>query len=206
MRILVAEDDRISRRLLESHLLKWGHELVSVADGNAAWEALQQPEAPALAIVDWMMPGLDGVEICRRARARVPPRALYIILLTARTASDDLVQALEAGADDFVAKPFVPAELRARVSVGARVVQLQVELARRVAELEAALARVDQLHGILPVCAYCKRVRNDADSWHRMEEYVSAHSAVRFSHGVCPDCLKTVLGPQLDALRRKSST
>jgi phosphoserine phosphatase RsbU/P len=202
MRILIADDDAVSRRLLEVDLHKWGHDVRQVSDGNAAWEAIQEEGAPALAILDWMMPGLDGVEVCRRARARTSARPLYIILLTARTHREDIVRALEAGADDYVTKPFDAAELRARVSVGVRVVQLQRELAARISELEEALAHVDELNGILPICSYCKRVRSDADSWHRIEEYVSAHSAARFSHGVCPQCLATVLQPQLEEMRR----
>ena len=202
MRILIADDDRVSRHLLEADLRHWGHEVRAVADGIAAWDAMQEQDAPALAIVDWMMPGLDGVEVCRRVSGRSPALPCYIILLTARTRPEDIVQALGAGADDYVTKPFDAAELRARVGVGVRVVLLQRELARRITELEDALARVDELQGILPICSYCRRVRSDADSWHGIEEYVAAHSAARFSHGVCPECLRTVLKPQLDELRR----
>jgi DNA-binding response OmpR family regulator len=200
VKILVAEDDRVSRLLLETHLKKWGHEPVTTPDGAAAWDALQREDAPTLAILDWMMPGLDGVEVCRRARARTELRPLYMILLTARAEREDAIDGL--GADDYVAKPFDAAELRARVSVGVRVVELQAELAARIVDLEEALARVDQLHGILPICSYCKKVRNDSDSWQQVEAYVSAHSAVRFSHGVCPECVKTVLQPELDELRQ----
>jgi DNA-binding response OmpR family regulator len=201
MRILSAEDDAVSRLLLETHLRAWGNEPVATADGGAAWEALQREDAPAMAILDWMMPGLDGVEVCRRARAQVGVRPLYIILLTARAERQDTIAALGAGADDYVTKPFNAAELQARVGVGVRVVGLQAELAARIAELEQALARVDQLHGILPICSYCKKVRNDTDSWQQVEAYVSAHSAVRFSHGICPECVKTVMRPEMDALR-----
>lgn len=203
MRILIAEDDAASRRLLEAYLGRWGHTPVTTTDGAAAWDAMQGEDAPAMAILDWTMPGgIDGVEVCRRARARSGAPPLYIILLTGRADPQDTVDGLDAGADDFLTKPFDAAELRARVSVGVRVVQLQVEVAARVAELEQALARVDQLHGILPVCSYCKKVRSDSDSWQQMEAYVSAHSAVRFSHGVCPQCVKEVLQPELDELRR----
>jgi phosphoserine phosphatase RsbU/P len=202
MRILVAEDDAVSRILLETNLKRWGHEPVTTTDGTAAWETMQTGDAPALAILDWMMGGLDGLEVCRRARAQADARPLYIILLTARANRQDTVAGLDAGADDYVTKPFDAAELRARVAVGVRVVELQTELARRIAELEQALARVDQLHGILPICSYCKKVRNDADSWQQVEAYVSAHSAVRFSHGICPDCIKSVMQPQIDELRR----
>jgi len=202
VRILVAEDDPVSRRLLESHLQKWGHEPLTAADGAAAWEMMQREDAPALAILDWMMPGLDGVEVCRRARARTDPPPLYIILLTARADRQDTIEGLGAGADDFVTKPFDPAELRARLGVGVRVAELQVELAARIGDLEQALARVDQLHGLLPICSYCKKVRNDSDSWQQVEAYVSAHSAVRFSHGVCPACVRAVVEPEREEFRR----
>lgn len=175
---------------------------MTALDGTAAWAILEADDAPALAILDWMMPGIDGVEVCRRARARTPAPPLYIILLTARTDRQDTIDGLGSGADDFVTKPFDAAELRARVGVGVRVAELQLDLAGRIAELERALARVDTLHGILPICSYCKKVRNDSDSWQQMEAYVSAHSTVRFNHGVCPDCVKNVLQPELDEMRR----
>jgi len=202
MKILVAENDPISRHMLKTHLERWGHDPVTTVDGTAAWEVLQMDDAPSLAILDWMMPGLDGVEVCRRARARTEVPPIYIILLTARTDRQDTVHGLSAGADDYVTKPFDAAELRARVSVGVRIVEMQGELAARITELEQALARVDQLHGILPICSYCKKVRSDGDSWQQVEAYVSAHSSVRFSHGVCPGCVKTVMQPMRDELRR----
>jgi sigma-B regulation protein RsbU (phosphoserine phosphatase) len=202
VRILIAEDDPASRRLLEACLERWGHAPVTTTGGAAAWEVIQEEDPPAIAILDWTMPGgIDGVEVCRRARGRSDPRPLYIILLTGRTGRQDIIDGLDAGADDFLTKPFDVAELRARVSVGVRVVTLQLELAARIADLEQALARVDQLHGILPICSYCKKVRNDSDSWQQVEAYVSAHSAVRFSHGVCPQCVEEVVQPELRRLR-----
>jgi DNA-binding response OmpR family regulator len=198
----VAEDDPVARHLLETTLEQWGHLPVMTADGSAAWEVLQQSDAPALAILDWMMPGLDGLEVCRRARGRPGSRPFYVILLTIRTDPQDTIDGLGAGADDFVTKPCDPAELRARLGVGVRVVELQTELAARIAELERALARIDQLHGILPICSYCKKVRHDGDSWQQIEAYVSNHSSIRFSHGVCPECRKAVVEPELEALRR----
>ena len=202
MKILIAEDDPVSRMLLKTHLEAWGHEPVITVDGTAAWAVLEGEEAPTFAILDWMMPGLDGLEVCRRARGRVAAPPLYIILLTARANRPDAIEGLGAGANDYVTKPFDAAELRARVGVGVRVVELQAELAARIADLEEALARVDLLHGILPICSYCKKVRNDSDSWQQVEAYVSAHSNARFSHGVCPDCVQTVLKPELEQLRR----
>ncbi len=197
MKILIAEDDSISRRLLQAALVKWGHEVVLTTNGEDAWTALQQPAAPALLILDWLMPGLDGLEVCRRLRAHDTLRSSYVILLTARTGKDDLVLGLEAGADDYVPKPFDQAELRARVRVGERVLQLQTALADRVRELEDAIASVKTLQGLLPICCYCKKIRDDGNYWHRVENYITGHANVRFSHGICPDCndkLKVDLG------------
>ena len=202
MRILIAEDDPVSRMLLKTHLETWGHEPVTTVDGTEAWTVLQAADAPTLAILDWMMPGLDGLEVCRRVRDRVDAPPLYIILLTARANRQDAIEGLSAGADDYVTKPFDAAELRARLGVGVRVVELQAELAARIADLEEALARVDHLHGILPICSYCKKIRSDSDSWQQVEAYVSDHSNARFSHGVCPECVQTVLRPELEALRQ----
>lgn len=200
-RVLIAEDDAVSRRLLESTLRRWGYEVVLAANGDEALAGLEQPDAPALAVLDWMMPGLDGVDVCRRVRARPTATPPYIILLTAKTRREDVVQGLEAGADDFIGKPFDRDELRARLQVGVRVVSLQRKLADRVRDLEAALGRVRQLQGLLPICAYCKKIRDDRNYWQQVEEYIGAHSDAQFSHGICPDCYERILGPQLRAMR-----
>jgi DNA-binding response OmpR family regulator len=202
MKILIAEDDPVSRRVLEAALAKDGHEIQSVDDGAQALEALERPDAPLLAILDWMMPGVDGTEICRRLRAAPRSRPIYVVLLTARGRKEDVLAGLEAGADDYVTKPFDHDELRARVRVGARVVDLQSALAGRVAELEEALARVRQLRGLLPICSYCKKVRDDRNYWQQVEHYVSEHTDARFSHSICPDCLERIVQPQLDRAGR----
>jgi DNA-binding response OmpR family regulator len=202
MKILIAEDDPVSRRILEAALEKDGHDIQSVVDGARAWEALERLDAPRLAILDWMMPGVDGTEICRRLRAAPPSRPTYVILLTARGRKEDVLAGLEAGADDYVTKPFDHDELRARVRVGARVVELQLALAGRVTELEEALARVRQLRGLLPICSYCKKVRDDRNYWQQVEHYVSEHTDARFSHSICPDCLERIVQPQLDRAGR----
>jgi DNA-binding response OmpR family regulator len=198
MNILIAEDDAISRRLLQATLTKWGHDIVVKTHGDETWQALQQPSAPALLILDWLMPGMDGVEICRRVRAHPALQSAYIILLTSRTNKDDIVEGLQSGADDYVTKPFDHAELRARVQVGVRVVSLQTALAERVRELEDAVSSVQTLQGLLPICCYCKKIRDDGNYWHRVENYISGHANVRFSHGICPECsekMKSDLNP-----------
>ncbi len=140
MRILIAEDDPVSRRLLEATLGKWGHAVVVARDGDEALAVLQSADTPALAILDWMMPGLAGVEVCRRVRQAPAATPTYIILLTAKTEKEDVVAGLEAGADDYLTKPFARVELRARIEVGGRVIKLQRGLAERVEELNQALA------------------------------------------------------------------
>ena len=188
MKVLIAEDDPVSRRLLQAALVKWGYEVTTTTNGKEAWHALHSPEAPSLLILDWLMPEMDGVEICREARQSPALKSAYIILLTSRGSKEDIVKGLEAGADDYVTKPFDHGELRARVQVGSRVVQLQSALADRVKELEEAIASVKTLQGLLPICCYCKKIRDDGNYWHRVESYISGHANVRFSHGICPDC------------------
>jgi sigma-B regulation protein RsbU (phosphoserine phosphatase) len=179
MRILIADDDRMSTLMLERTLSEWGFEVVVAHDGIAAWERLVGTEPPALAIVDWMMPGIDGIELCRRIRATPRPAPVYVILLTARTSRQDLVAGLEAGADDYLTKPFDPDELRARIHVGQRTLGL--------------IANIKQLTGLLPICSYCKRIRSDHNYWEQVESYISDHTDVLFSHGICPSCLEKAL-------------
>jgi sigma-B regulation protein RsbU (phosphoserine phosphatase) len=203
MKVLIAEDETVSRRLLEATLVRWGYEVVVASDGVEAWEALQGDDAPSLAILDWMMPSMDGLEVCRRIHnipSSTPP---YLILLTAKGRWEDIVTGLEAGANDYVTKPFNREELRARVQVGVRMVELQQSLADRVRALEEALARVKQLQGLLPICSYCKKIRDDQNYWQQVESYIAEHSQAQFSHSICPDCYEKLVKPELDQLRRQ---
>jgi phosphoserine phosphatase RsbU/P len=197
MRVLIADDDPVSRTLLTSLLQEDGYEVKSVADGDAAWAVLQQPSAPPLAVLDWVMPGVDGTELCRRVRALGGTTPPYLLLLTGRDSTDDVVEGLASGADDYLTKPFERAELRARLQVGCRVLALQQKLTQRVRELESALARVKQLQGLLPMCCYCKKIRDDQDYWQQLETFVTRHSSARFSHGICPHCYETIVKPKL---------
>ena len=188
MCVLIAEDETVSRLLLESILREWGYEVVATSDGGEAWDALRRADAPRMAILDWQMPGVDGLELCRRARATPETASLYVLLLTGKGGTDNLVAGLRAGANDYITKPFDLDELSARLNVGRRVVELQQSLADRVAELERTLAQVKQLQGLIPILAWCKKVRNDANYWQQVEDYIGEHSDARFSHGICPDC------------------
>ena len=188
MRALIAEDEPTTARVLARTLEGWGLDVTTVHDGTAAWDAIQADSSITLAVLDWMMPGLDGLELCRRIRSTEPRAHLYVILLTARESHEDLLAGLNAGADDYLVKPFDPDEFRARIQVGRRVLGLQERLAERVAELETALSKVKQLQGLLPICTYCKRIRTDENYWQQVELYVGQHTDVRFSHGICPAC------------------
>jgi sigma-B regulation protein RsbU (phosphoserine phosphatase) len=201
MRILVADDDKMARHLLNRTLSRWGHDVVPVSDGAEAWEILREDNAPPVAILDWMMPEMTGIEVCRKVR-QLPSPVTYLIVLTSKDEKEDIVTALEAGADDHITKPFTPAELRARLQVGERIITLQESLAERVRTLETALAQVKQLQGLLPMCAYCKKVRNDQSYWEQIEVYISERSEVTFSHGICPSCRETIVTPELEKWRK----
>jgi CheY-like chemotaxis protein len=142
---------------------------------------------------------VDGLTLCQRIRETPRLRGTYVILLTARTERKDVIAGLEGGADDYIAKPFDRDELRARLGVGLRVLALQQSLAERVRDLEQALQRVRQLQGLLPICCYCKRIRDDSNYWQQVEDYLAACSGAQFSHGICPQCYETVVQEQLRA-------
>ena len=144
LRILIAEDENVSRRILKTMLESWGHDVVETCDGAAAWSVLRDPDAPRLAILDLTMPVMDGIGVCRRVRRREDARPIYIILLTAQSGKQNVVRGLESGADDYLTKPFDEEELHARVKVGIRIVELQRGLAQRVAQLEQALGELNQ--------------------------------------------------------------
>ncbi|MDX6614725.1 MAG: phosphoserine phosphatase RsbU/P [Blastocatellia bacterium] len=193
MKILIAEDNAVSRRILEATLVNWGYDVTVTLDGAEAWEVLQGDDAPGLAILDIMMPQMDGLEICRKVRQlsrAIPP---YLILLSAMSAKDQVVEGISAGANDYLTKPFHREELRVRVGVGVQMLALQQTLAERVQQLEAALSQVKELQGILPICSYCKMIRDDQNYWQKVESYISDHTDVQFSHGICPDCYAVVL-------------
>lgn len=190
MRVLIAEDDLTSHQILKAVLDKWGYEVVSTRNGREAWQALQDAGSPRLAILDWMMPEMDGVEIIRKIRERSESKTMYIILLTAKGRKEDIVSGLETGADDYITKPFDREELHARVQVGQRVLELQSALEDRIQELQDALDQIKTLKGLIPMCASCKKIRDDEGYWQQVETYIMDRSGAEFSHGLCPDCLK----------------
>ena len=190
MQALIADDDRVAALAVSRSMTGWGFQTTVVNDGLAAWQQLTADPPPSLAILDWEMPGLEGPDLCRRLRSDPTRAHLYIVLLTARNTSVDLIAGLDSGADDYLVKPVDLRELRARLHVGVRVVSLQQRLAEKIAELQTTLDSVRQLRGLLPICAYCKRIRNDQNYWQRVEVYVSEHTDATFTHGICPTCLE----------------
>jgi phosphoserine phosphatase RsbU/P len=183
MNILLAEDDAVTRLTLHAFLRSQGHDVTDAEDGSEAW-GIWQISAPRVVVADWLMPKMDGLELCRRIRA-VPGRPYtYFILQTGRDGRESLFEAMDAGIDDFIPKPAAAAELGARLRVAERILGLQAEL----------LA----LEGMLSVCSYCKRMRAADGSWGSLERYIEQHSKAEFSHGVCPDCYDRVLRPQIE--------
>jgi len=189
LRILIAEDDVTSRTVLAGVLAAMGHEVIEATDGDAAWVMMQREDAPRLAILDWMMPGLDGVEVIRRIRALGSDQRPYLIMLTALADKANMITGLKAGADDYLSKPFHAGELRARVEVGGRVIEMQEVLATRLEELQEAHDRIRTLSGIVPICSCCKMIRNDDGYWEQVEVYIRDRTEAEFTHGICPTCI-----------------
>lgn len=196
MRILIAEDDLTSRTLLVAVLKKEGHEVEVTVNGAEALQAMQRTDSPSLVILDWMMPVIDGPEVVRRVRSMQKEKPTYIIMLTSRGEKTDIIAGLNAGANDYLAKPFDTGELRARIEVGRRMIEMQDALADKVEELSQALDQIKTLRGILPICANCKKIRDDQGYWNQVESYIRDHTEAQFSHGLCPECIEK-LYPEL---------
>jgi len=174
MRTLIAEDHRETRTSLSLLLRSEGFDVVEAASGLDAWHEFEHSRFE-LVLSDWLMPGLDGPELCQRIRATERPYYPYVILLTALKGKDRFLQAMNAGVDDFISKPFDADELRAKLHAAERIVTLQ--------------HRVKRLEGILPTCMYCKKIRDENQAWVTIEDYITERSNAEFSHGVCPQCL-----------------
>jgi response regulator RpfG family c-di-GMP phosphodiesterase len=150
-----------------------------------------------------MMPGMDGIELTRKVRSNPQLNTTYIIMLTALIQKKDIVTGLKAGADDYITKPFDNKELHARIKVGVRIVELEKHLKDRIIELEEALKHIKRLQGLVPICAYCKKIRSDDNYWQQVEGYISERSDAEFSHSICPECYEEFVEPELEELKRK---
>lgn len=190
MRVLIADDDLTSRDVLAAALVGLGYDVVPTCDGDEALGVMTGDDAPRLAVLDWLMPGLEGPALCRAIRAVGDERQPHLILLTALDDKAHVVEGLDAGADDYIVKPFDPVELRARIAVGARIVGLRDRLAAKAEELRLALAEVRTLRGLVPICMHCKRVRKDEGLWQNIADYVAARTEAEFTHGLCPECME----------------
>jgi len=190
MRVLAVDDDSVARLFLKTTLAKLGHQVVEASDGEDAWQLYQTFEFEAV-IVDWMMPNVDGLELCKRIRAAERQKYTYVIMLTARKGKQSYLEGMAAGADDFVSKPVGTDELAARLHVAERIVGLKAE--------------VRKLQGMIPICSYCKKIRSDDDSWQQIEAYVATRTDASFSHGICPDCYDSKVIPQIDELEAESA-
>lgn len=193
MKILVADDDTTTRLLLEDFLAEWGFTVLTAQDGDEAWDLLENERNLQLAVLDWMMPGVDGLEICRRIKGREEGRYIYTLLLTGKGSRDDMVQALESGADDYLTKPVNADELRSRLAVGQRILRYEKTLAEKIVELEDALREIRTLSGLLPICSSCKRIRDDQGYWNQIDTYIGERSDAKFSHSICPACQESYL-------------
>jgi len=183
MQILVVDDDAVTRTMLNALLAAGGHNVVLAEDGSEGWGAWQL-SAPQVVVSDWLMPNLDGLELCRRIRAAPARSYTYFILQTVRSGRENFLEAMDAGADDFITKPVVPEELKARLRAAARILNLREELWT--------------LEGLLSVCSYCKRIREPDGRWGSLERYIEERSKAQFSHGFCPECYETRVLPQLE--------
>jgi CheY-like chemotaxis protein len=187
MKILIAEDDVFFRPLLQQ-VLAPEHEIVLAEDGGQAWTILQQPDHPPLALLDWVMPILSGPQICRKAREHSQLASIYLMLLTAKNSTPDVVSGLRAGADDYVTKPFVPEELRARVRIGERVIRLEWENHDQAEQLRRASDLGRRMGNLLPVCPRCRKIRSSSAYWEDVNAFLRDCESQLQELSICPCC------------------
>jgi CheY-like chemotaxis protein len=174
MKILIAEDDPVAARILQLTLEYFGHEVVVSTNGAEAWQHFDR-EPFRIIVSDWMMPDMDGLELCQRVRSRPKTDYTYFVLLTANhPARENLRKAMDAGVDDFLAKPLDREAIWMRLRVAERILEYTKQIM--------------QLQELIPICMFCKKVRDDGDYWEQLETYISAQTGSSFTHGICPDC------------------
>lgn len=191
MKILAVEDDKVAAAVMRKALTRLGHEVVLATDGEEAWAALRA-DAVRVIVSDWTMPRMDGLELCRRVRARTQQQYVYFILLTGHDATEENQRAAaEAGVDDFLTKPLDLTQLWTRLRVAERILRYTTQ--------------VRQLEELLPICAYCKKIRDDQNYWQQMESYINERTGSDFSHSICPDCYQRVIVPEMEKLKGGAS-
>lgn len=188
MRILAVDDDPLFLEVLETILADAGHAVVRAEDGVRGWQLFSQ-EPFSVVLCDWQMPHLDGLELCRLIRKSRVPGYTYVILITGRAGRQNYLEGMEAGADDFMEKPVDEQLLLARLAVARRILSLH--------------GRVQTLEGLLPICSYCKRIKDDGGSWTQMERYIADRSSASFSHSICEQCYQETVLPQLAQFEKR---
>lgn len=184
MKVLVVDDDPVASAVIDAALRKHGHECALATDGEAGWARFSR-EPFSVIVSDWMMPGLDGLELCRRVRARPGDYTYFILISNLSASGENLRHAADAGVDDFLNKPVNAQELWLRLRVAERILKFANQ--------------VKQLESFIPICSYCKKVRDDQNYWSQIESYINSRTGSQFSHGVCPHCYDAVLVPQMRA-------
>ena len=190
MKILLVDDDSTSRMILAQQLRKLGHDVSEASDGEEGWFCYRL-QKPRIVITDLVMPKCNGLELCRRIRGMESPKYTYVIMITSQSGKVNYLEAMEAGADDFLAKPCEKDDVVIRLRVAERLLQLT--------------SKVNQLEGLLPICSYCKKIRDDQEEWRPVEQYINERSEASFSHGVCPECYDKHIKPQLQTLIEKKA-
>lgn len=190
MKILAVEDDPVAMAVLTRALERLGHEVVKATDGDTALQRLEEHEFRVV-VSDWLMPTLNGLDLCRQVRARLGRDYVYFILLSSLLPTEaNQREAIDAGVDDFLQKPLDPLRIALRLHVAERILRFATQ--------------VQQLEQFLPICGYCKKVRDDQNYWQQIESYINARTGTDFSHSVCPDCHTNVVLPQLEELRAEA--
>lgn len=183
MKILAVEDDPVAQLVIESALKSLGHEVLLAVDGGQAWELLADRSIRAV-VSDWRLPELDGLDLCRLIRGRGGDYVSFILLTQLSASEVNIDAAIAAGVDDFLTKPVNIRDLKLRLHAAERVLGLN--------------SQVRQLEGFLPICAHCKKIRDDRNYWQQIESYLNARTGTRFSHGICPDCYEKITVPELE--------
>lgn len=209
MDVLIVDDEPDIIKILRKYLENHGLGVLTAQNGREAIEILHKSDV-RLVVTDRMMPEMDGITLCRSIRASELSGYVYIIILTVSGSKEDIVDGINAGADDYVTKPFNLEELKVRVDSGLRVLALEQSLHEKikeeeilVGELKAALDQVQKLSGMLPICATCKKIRDDKGYWNKIETYICEHSEAKFTHGMCPDCAKEYRSEYFDKKKAK---
>ncbi|MEO7414530.1 MAG: response regulator [Opitutaceae bacterium] len=184
MNILAVEDDPVAQLVLEAALKSLGHSVTLVSDGESAWDELRVRPA-RIVVSDWRMPRVDGLELCRRVRAQEGDYVYFILLTNLSATEENQEAALLAGVDDFLMKPVDVRELKTRLHVATRILNYATQ--------------VKELESFLPICGYCKKIRDDQNYWQQIEHYLHERTGAAFSHGVCPDCYQGQVVPMLRA-------